>query len=443
MALMKHVFRVLALIGLLAIWGWGCAPPPDNEAEQEQEQPDIRDLIRESLAAEPDIIFDILRNHPAELVDILEFALQQADSGQTPDGQVASPVPLAPRISTDRPVRGNPGAEITMVVYSDFLCPYCAQLKENLGALLAEEGDQARLIFKHMPLNAASRELAVVFEALARQDHDLAWAFHDALFARQDEARADPEGFVHQFTQEAGVDAMRFSSDRGNADLAVLVDADLEEAARFGFDGAPALVVNGFGVHGAIPVQELRDIMEHVRPREPLIVPGRPILGREDAPISLVMYADFLCPYCSTSAEGARNLLDENPDGLRLVLKHMPIINDASRELAVAFEVLGQYGPQLPWNFAQRVFARQEQVSQDLEGFLDDFAHEAGIDPQDFAMQRASPDVERLVDGDLAEAESFGYLGVPVVLVNGKPVHGLVKPEELREIIALVRSKAF
>jgi len=438
---MKYIFRVLVLIGLLAILGWGCAPPPDNDARQEQDQPDVSGLIRESLAAEPDIILDILRDHPIELLEILELALAQTEPDSFRDKSMASPVPLDPFISAQRPIRGKPGAETTMVVYSDFLCPYCAQLADNLAMLLAEEREQVRLTFKHMPLNPDSRKLAVVFEALARQDHDLAWAFHDELFARQDEARADPERFVQEFIRNAEVDGERLFSDRGSPELAAEVDGDAEEAALFGFTGTPALLINGFGVHGALPVQELRDILEHVRPREPSISSRRPMLGQADAPITLVMYVDFLCPYCSSTAAAARELLNENLDGLRLVLKHMPVINDASRELAVAYEALYQFSPQLPWDFAQRVFARQEQANMELGAFMDVFAQEAGIDPQDFTLRRANPDMALLVDGDLAEAESFGYDGVPVVLVNGIPVHGRVTSEELRGVISLVRSR--
>lgn len=260
-------FFFLIVIGFMAFGGKGLQPVMAGT--------DSRSDLRELLQAEPDLILDVLRDHPIELMEILEKALiakrehdrllqEQADLNARHD----------PRIFPDRPVRGNPDAPITIVEYSDFLCPFCSTAAGTIKELMESEGDAVRLVYKHHPLNPVSRELALSFEALALQDHEAAWQLHDALFARQAEVRADYEKVLADVVSQTGVDQGRFAADRSSQDVQDLLKKDLDEARRFGFSGAPMFLVNGVPLRGAVPLHEFQRVIELVRP-EPETAPSR------------------------------------------------------------------------------------------------------------------------------------------------------------------------
>ncbi len=232
--------------------------PPTIRAEVNESS-----RIRELLKAEPELILDVLRDHPLELVEILEQAvLTKREHDRRVQEQADMATLREPKISLDRPMRGNPDASITIVEYSDFLCPYCSTATATVKELMTRHEGSVRLIFKHLPLNPVSRELALAFEALALQDQEAAWALHDMLFERQGDVRMDFERIVSDFVQESGADAERFSEDRKRPEIAAMVEEDMEEARRFGFNGTPMFVINGIAVRGAVPLQEFQRIID-------------------------------------------------------------------------------------------------------------------------------------------------------------------------------------
>ncbi len=253
---MKNTIGCLFCLTLIVLGQY--VHPPTLRAEVNESS-----RIRELLKAEPELILDVLRDHPLELVEILEQAVL---AKREHDRRVQEQADLAtlrePKISSDRPIRGNPDASITIVEYSDFLCPYCSTATATVKELMTGHEGSVRLIFKHLPLNPISRELALAFEALALQDQEAAWALHDMLFERQGDVRMDFERIVSDFVQESGADVERFSEDRKRPEIAAMVEEDMEEARRFGFNGTPMFVINGIAVRGAVPLQEFQRIIE-------------------------------------------------------------------------------------------------------------------------------------------------------------------------------------
>jgi protein-disulfide isomerase len=256
-------FFVLAIAALFGIWQPGEAL---SQADADV-QADIRSNIEETLAAHPDLILDVLREHPVELVEILEQAVQakrEADQQKQEEDDLAQR--RDPEIFANRPMRGNPEAEITIVEYSDFQCPYCSTATANLKDLMSgADGDDIRLVFKHLPLNPVSRDLAMAFEAVALQDAEAAWKLHDALFSNQPGLRNGAEDVLNSVIGELDIDQERFARDRESEELAALIQQDMEEARKFGFSGTPMFLVNGIPVRGAVPVQEFQRIIDLAR----------------------------------------------------------------------------------------------------------------------------------------------------------------------------------
>ncbi|HDQ41383.1 MAG TPA: disulfide bond formation protein DsbA [Desulfonatronum sp.] len=227
---------------------------------------DVHAQIREMLKAEPALILDVLRDHPLEFVEILEQAvLARQEHDRRKQEQADMATPRDPEIFPGRPMRGNPDAPVTIVEYSDFLCPYCSVAAATVKELMAKDDDSVRLVFKHLPLNPLSRELALAFEAAALQDPKAAWVLHDMLYERQKDVQKDYERVLNDFVQKSGVNQQRFFADRKNPELVALLEKDMEEARRFGFKGTPMFLINGIAVRGAVPLQEFERVIELVQ----------------------------------------------------------------------------------------------------------------------------------------------------------------------------------
>lgn len=431
----KHTLFLFSLLFLFS----GCAQVETERqgpaTSSDEKSSNFGDLLLEHR----DVVFQILRDNPDELVAILEqaFAMDQPEPGE--QQRAYSALPLTPSISLDRPMRGNPDAAITVVEYSDFLCPYCSEAAATLGNVL--ETEDVRLFFKHMPISPASRELALAFEALALQGHDLAWEFHDAIFSNQEAAGGNPEQFIRDFVQGSGADQDRFAADWTSPGVASLVDGDISETRQFGITGAPSFLFNGFLVQGALPRDEFQGVIEHIRPRTAAISNERFLLGNPDASVTMVMYADFLCNFSADMAVVVDSVMAEKGDDVRLVFKHMPIIGQTSRDLAQAFEALAMQSHDLAWDFAMTVFDEQEAIEDAAEAFLSEYARAPGIDAGRFHADRQGTKAAAHVDDDLAETQAFGYFGVPMFLINGRPVHGVVPEGEILQIIEMVRPR--
>ncbi len=258
---------------VLFVFLWGCAQPGVVQSEAE-----IHVQVREVLRAEPALILDVLREHPLEFVEILEEAIlvkQEYERRQQELADLATP--REPQIDPRRPMRGEANASITIVEYSDLLCPFCSSAAVTIKELMAERAGQVRLVFKHLPLNPVSRELAQAFEALALQNPEAAWELRDEVFSRQSEVRADHERFLTDFiqrvSQRVSVDPMRFAADRQSPEVAALVDKDMEEARRFGFFGTPMFLINGLPVRGAVPLKEFHRVLEMIESKS--VVPTK------------------------------------------------------------------------------------------------------------------------------------------------------------------------
>lgn len=260
---MKHGIMCLVLLG--TFFFSGCVRTGTAQVEA-----DLENRVRELLKAEPELILDVFRNHPVQFIEVLEQALlAKREHDRLEQEQADLAVRHSPLISADRPVRGNPDAPVTIVEYSDFLCPYCSSAAATIEDLMDRQEGEVRLVFKHLPLNPVSLELALAFEALALQDHAAAWKFHDAVFSRQGEARSDYETLIAQIVRETGVNPERFAADRRSPEVAALLEKDREEARRFGFNGTPMFMVNGIAVRGAVPLREFERVVELAKNEAP------------------------------------------------------------------------------------------------------------------------------------------------------------------------------
>jgi protein-disulfide isomerase len=216
------------------------------------------------LKENPEIIIDVLKKNSSSVYDIVIEGQEKKQKMAEIQRRVAQMKnPLKPEIETNRIIKGNASAPITIVEYSDFQCPYCAVGAKTMEQLFKKYDGRIRLIYKHNPLpfHKAALPAAVYFEAIARQDSKKALKFHDILFA--DQRRLEKgEQALREIAASLGIDMKILDKDLKSKEVIERIQKDMAEANKFGFSGTPAFIVNGISLPGAYPLQEFIEVIE-------------------------------------------------------------------------------------------------------------------------------------------------------------------------------------
>jgi len=152
------------------------------------------------------------------------------------------------RIEEDDHLRGARAAQVTLVEYGDFQCPYCARAHAALTELMQQHGERLALVYRHLPLtdlHPFAAPAAVAAEAAGAQGKF--WEMHDALFEQQD--RLD-EDALPALAASLGLDQQRFARDLADGGLRARVDAQAAQGRALGARSTPTFFINGEQYHG-------------------------------------------------------------------------------------------------------------------------------------------------------------------------------------------------
>lgn len=143
---------------------------------------------------------------------------------------------------------GTDTALVTIVVWSDFQCPFCAKAAPVLQQIRTRFGDDVRIVFRHLAMTAHRKAQLAAEAAIAAADQGKFWAFHDRIFAQFGSLdRADLEAFA----RDAGLDMGTFTAALDDRRYHELVVTEGATAMALGVDGTPTMFVNGQPIIGA------------------------------------------------------------------------------------------------------------------------------------------------------------------------------------------------
>jgi protein-disulfide isomerase len=194
---------------------------------------------------------------------VIGIVVGRGHTGTSSDAPPSALSTLAHRTPGDPMALGRPDAPVTMVMFSDYRCPFCAQFsRETEQQLVGQYVDtgQVRIEWRDEPLFGPESMLAAqAGRAAAAQGRF--WQFTSAVYAA-----APPNGHpelpaarLAQFAQQAGVPDMgRFVADTNAPATAAAVRHDLDQAGELGITSTPAFVINGKPLLGAQPIEEFR-----------------------------------------------------------------------------------------------------------------------------------------------------------------------------------------
>jgi protein-disulfide isomerase len=373
-------------------------------------------------------------------------------------------VPIA---KTD-PVRGTRTAPVTIVVFSDFQCSFCAKLARTLDSVRATYGDaKVRLVFKNdpLPMHPDARLAAEIGRAVYELvGPDAFFRFHDRAFREQ--ARMSPTT-LRGWAAEQGISEAALEDGFHAQRWAAKIDADIALAKRLGVTGTPASFVNGISVSGAQPYARFAAIIEDELAKASTLegsaetlyakrvaenfrqasdedddeedtsavyrmsLADAPARGPANAAVTIVVFSDYECPYCKRF-EGVLDRLRKTYD-VRVVWRDLPGPAHLRAEPAaqLARGALEQRGMGGFWAVHDALFASATLNDEDFERI----AAGAGLDVSKAMKAVRTHAFRKEIDRDYELSDDFDVAGTPHSFVNGRRVIGAWSYDRIARLV--------
>jgi protein-disulfide isomerase len=377
---------------------------------------------------------------------------------------------------------------VTVVLFSDYACGPCSRTWKVMDDLVEDYGDDIRVVFRAMTVPGFERGEQAIEAAFVAGRQGKFWEMHRRLLA-------DQHGFerpmLRAHAEALGLDVERFLDDIDTGAEAGRATRDRREARRLGLRAAPVAFVNGLAVvgfrdesmwHGLLDeeIKRARQMMREGTPRAklyeafmatassrsldegkeakdlrqklaenlpaadlPAATPDQskryavppddaPALGPADAPVVVVEFVDFQCPYCKKAGRDALPELRKRfPEDVRIVIRHLPLeLHSAARAAARASVAAANQGKF--WDFHDRLVSHEGTLGRST--FVD-IARDLGLDVDRFQRDLDDPKTDEVVARDIKLARRLGVTGTPSFFINGRFQRGFRSAERLAGLV--------
>ena len=368
--------------------------------------------------------------------------------------------------------RGSSKAQVTIVAFSDFQCPFCSRVLPTLDKLIKDYPDKVRVFFKHNPLPFHADAPLASQAAVAAEAQGKFWQMHDILFKNQQNIKR-PD--LEKYAAEIGLDVAKFKKDIDAPATKKRVDDDLELGKKLGVQGTPNFFVNGRPVRGAVPYEQFKSAVDDElargkklmekgvssgkvfaalmkgegkglgaptppapAPKIPIgaevfkIEPGTaPQVGGKEPKITLIEFSDFQCPYCSRAKGTLDELQKIYKNDLQITFRHYPLpFHNNATPAAIAAVAAAEQGKF--WQMHDKLFANQQALAS---ADLDKYATEIGLDMAKFKAAIDNPKTKAQVESDTKMGSNFGVGGTPAFFLNGRSFSGAYPLESFKTAI--------
>ncbi|MCB9594953.1 MAG: thioredoxin domain-containing protein [Sandaracinaceae bacterium] len=419
--------------------------------------------------------------------DESELATIAVDEGGSRGADNAAPAPgaannapadgetvrLRAEVPEGAPQRGPSDALVTIVMWSDYQCPFCSRVEPTLARLVQEHGNNLRVVWRDNPLpfhQNAGPAAQAAREAYDQGGNEKFWAMHDLLFENQGSLeRADLERYAGQLN----LNMAQFRAALDNNEHQAAIQADLAAATALGARGTPNFFINGVNLRGAQPYEafdqavraELANAQRMVqagtpraqvyaslmrnartspppepaapaadaRPAQPQPDPAAiyrvpvgesPVKGPANALVTIVAFSEFQCPFCARVEPTLTQIQERFGNDVRFVFKHnpLPFHQNAMPAAEAAVEVQTQLGDEAFWTYHDTLFEHQQELSREN---LEQWAQ--ALPRINMARFRAALDGhthQARIQADQDLARSLGASGTPSFFINGRNLRG-------------------
>jgi protein-disulfide isomerase len=142
--------------------------------------------------------------------------------------------------------------------------------------------------------------------------------------------------------------------------------------------------------------------------------------GPANAPVTIVEFSDFQCPFCAQAAELVKQITDAYPNDVRVIYKNYPLpFHQQATPAAKAAIAAGKQGKF--WEMHDKLFANYRTLNDE---YYAKAAEEIGLDVEQFKKDFASPETAKMLETEMAEARTAEVRGTPTFFINGKKPQG-------------------
>jgi protein-disulfide isomerase len=171
---------------------------------------------------------------------------------------------------------------------------------------------------------------------------------------------------------------------------------------------------------------------------EKITTMGQPGFGKEGAPVVIVAYSDFQCPYCAQEAKSLRQQIPKTyPEQVRVYFHDFPLqTHDWAKDAAIAGRCIHKFEPEVFWQYHDWIFENQKSMtSTNLAGKAIEFAGSKGMDSLKLSSCIERRETQAEVEASIKEGHSLGVTSTPTLFVNGRALPGSLPWENLKQII--------
>ncbi|WPB81438.1 thioredoxin domain-containing protein [Archangium violaceum] len=371
-------------------------------------------------------------------------------------------------VPADSPSFGPKDAKVTIVEWSDFECPFCSRVGPTLKQIKESYPKDVRVVFRHQPLSFHPNAKGAAEASMAAHEQGKFWEYHDKLFQNQ---KALDRANLEKYAQELGLNMGQFKAALDSGKFRAKVEADASAGAAVGANGTPTFFVNGREFVGAQPFDNFKRIIEDEKaradkllaagtkpadlyakaveegvksngsapqaqaPAEPPVqnieVGNAPVRGPKNAPVTIVAYSDFECPFCSRVLPALKQIEDEYKGKVRVAFKNQPLPFHANAKPAAAAALAANEQGKF-WEYHDKLFANQRALDR---ASLEKYAQELGLNMNQFKAALDSGKYDAQVTTDMNEATRVGVNGTPTFFINGRSVVGAQPFEAFKRVI--------
>ena len=392
-------------------------------------------------------------------------AKKQAKAAEEEDDKSVWKVPVFP----DDPIRGPKDALVTMIVFSEFQCPFCKRVEDTLKQVLEAYPNDVRLVWKDNPLpfHNRAKPTAVMGRVAYKMKGDKGfWDAHDALFASAPKLE---DADMKAVSEKLGMswDAVKTAIDQNK--YMDKVDQSTDLAADFQARGTPHFFINGVRLSGAQPLDKFKAVIDEQLAKaktvaakgtpkskiyEEIVKDGKepppperkqvaapdaqsPFKGGARAKVVIQEFSEFQCPFCKRVGPTLKEIEKEYGDRVKIVWRHLPLPFHKDAQLAseAAQEVFAQKGNAAFWQFHDKLFESQATPGGLERPSLEKIAQEVGVDMAKFKAALDSNKHKARVESDAKIGNDAGINGTPAFVINGYYLSGAQPAAAFKKII--------
>lgn len=376
------------------------------------------------------------------------------------------------------PAKGKDGAAVTIIVFSDFECPFCKKAAKEIKMLQKKNSDHLRVVFKNFPINRHRYSLLAAKAGVAAQNQNAFWQMHDILFAKSKEITLEN---VFKWAENLKLDIDKFKADLNSEDTLNRLRKDKEEAVRFGLRGTPYIFVNGIITQGLIEPtvkkefinaeklknQGVKNIFDTLMkdalnkyekkapgvnapkiPKDIFKIPpaGSLVYGNIDAPITILAFVDFEGKLSKTFFETAEDLSKLYSKEIRFyVISHPLSYHKKGAKISKLFYAADSFGKTR--EIYELIYKEQiNWTNSDTPlDFLVKKSATIGLETEKLIKKMNSTSTQNMISKDREVASKLQIRTAPAIFINGRFVPGAMPIQTFKNVIAeeLKRAKPF